>query len=521
MIIGSEGKGIYGRRVIDYLVSIAYPHPNIKWTKEGKCDFIVRSQFYNRDLPWNKYKLPYINWSGERFLISNSNMALDTLHIATIFEENENYIYIPYVNINFDGNSNVRRYKSTGERKFAYCYTRPNKNREDFFTLLCQMAPSQTCYSLGGSHGHSRRVIKDKCEGSWISDGLIKEYSRYDFVIAFENSDNYGYITEKILNAFKSGAIPIYWGCQSITSLFNSKAFINIKDFKTYQECCNHILSLSNEQITLMKNQPVFPNNRVPDIMLIDKYPPVPYYQECANKLKKFLDKYISIEKTRNFITYGTGKFVQSRERICKEASKLFDIVKGYDLQDLDIEFRRKNAKILSNQKGGGFWLWKPYIVKHSLDKINQGDFLVYCDAGCKIIPENKHRLEEWFHMLNKSLYGIISFKLIHKEQQWTKKEVFKHFDFYTETPQLHATVLIIQKKPHSEHIINKWYDTMINNGELFTDIMGKQDNDFKQHRHDQSVLSIIRKLHGSIELEDETYYNKKSPILALRIGKK
>ena len=341
MIIGSEGKGIYGRRVIDYLISLAYPNQKINWAKEGKCDFIVRSQFYERDKPWNEYKLPYINWSGERFLISNSKMAVDTMHIATIYKNSANHMYIPYVNINFDGSPNVRKYKSTGERRFAYCYTRPNKNREDFFTILCQMAPSQSCYSLGGSHGYSRKVIKEKCAGSWISDGLLKEYSRYDFVIAFENSDIQGYITEKILNAFKSGAIPIYWGCQSITSLFNPKAFINIKDFKTYQDCCTYILSLTKEQIEQMKKEPVFKNNHVPDIMLLDQYPPRPYYQECANKLKKFLEKHINIKQQKHFLTYGTGKFVQSRERICEEASSLFDTVTGLELKDLDNNFRR------------------------------------------------------------------------------------------------------------------------------------------------------------------------------------
>ena len=34
----------------------------------------------------------------------------------------------------------------------------------------------------------------------------------YNFVIAFENSDYPGYITEKIIEAFKAGAVPLYWG---------------------------------------------------------------------------------------------------------------------------------------------------------------------------------------------------------------------------------------------------------------------------------------------------------------------
>jgi hypothetical protein len=34
----------------------------------------------------------------------------------------------------------------------------------------------------------------------------------YNFVIAFENTDHPGYITEKIVDAFKAGTVPLYWG---------------------------------------------------------------------------------------------------------------------------------------------------------------------------------------------------------------------------------------------------------------------------------------------------------------------
>ena len=39
--------------------------------------------------------------------------------------------------------------------------------------------------------------------------------------IPMENQKGDGYITEKILNAFTSGAIPIYWGSSNINQFFN------------------------------------------------------------------------------------------------------------------------------------------------------------------------------------------------------------------------------------------------------------------------------------------------------------
>ena len=41
-----------------------------------------------------------------------------------------------------------------------------------------------------------------------------------------ENRRRDGYVTEKILNAFLAGCIPIYYGTTEIFDIFNEKAFI-------------------------------------------------------------------------------------------------------------------------------------------------------------------------------------------------------------------------------------------------------------------------------------------------------
>jgi len=41
-----------------------------------------------------------------------------------------------------------------------------------------------------------------------------------------ENTKSIGYVTEKILYAFMSGAIPIYYGSNDIFNIFNKDAFI-------------------------------------------------------------------------------------------------------------------------------------------------------------------------------------------------------------------------------------------------------------------------------------------------------
>ena len=48
---------------------------------------------------------------------------------------------------------------------------------------------------------------------------LIDEYSKFKFVLTMENGFRKGYVTEKIINAFVAGSIPIYWG---ITNMQNN-----------------------------------------------------------------------------------------------------------------------------------------------------------------------------------------------------------------------------------------------------------------------------------------------------------
>lgn len=50
--------------------------------------------------------------------------------------------------------------------------------------------------------------------------------SDFRFIVAFENQYREGYITEKLINAFLSGAIPVYWGSRKVLEIFNPKAFI-------------------------------------------------------------------------------------------------------------------------------------------------------------------------------------------------------------------------------------------------------------------------------------------------------
>ncbi|GAA8049949.1 glycosyltransferase family 10 [Helicobacter pylori] len=65
--------------------------------------------------------------------------------------------------------------------------------------------------------------------------------SQYKFNLCFENTQGYGYVTEKIIDAYFSHTIPIYWGSPSVAKDFNPKSFVNVHDFKNFDEAIDYV----------------------------------------------------------------------------------------------------------------------------------------------------------------------------------------------------------------------------------------------------------------------------------------
>lgn len=62
----------------------------------------------------------------------------------------------------------------------------------------------------------------------------LKALKDYMFSITIENCKEDYYFTEKLIDCFMTGTIPIYWGCPSIGKFFNSKGIIEIDNINDY-----------------------------------------------------------------------------------------------------------------------------------------------------------------------------------------------------------------------------------------------------------------------------------------------
>jgi len=68
-------------------------------------------------------------------------------------------------------------------------------------------------------------------------EGLID----YQFSITIENSRSKYYFTEKLLDCFAVGTIPIYWGCKNTGDYFDERGILQFEKFDDLIDIFNHI----------------------------------------------------------------------------------------------------------------------------------------------------------------------------------------------------------------------------------------------------------------------------------------
>ena len=96
----------------------------------------------------------------------------------------------------------------------------------------------------------------------------------------------------------------------------------------------------------------------------------------------------------------------------------------------MDLEFRKKYSDVLTQSRGGGYWIWKYHLIQKLLKKMQQNEILIYIDAGCHLNPKGKDRFNQYIEMLKKSDYGMLSFQMHNQiEKWWTVKQIFDHFE--------------------------------------------------------------------------------------------
>lgn len=232
-----------------------------------------------------------------------------------------------------------------------------------------------------------------------------------------------------------------------------------------------------------------------------------------------------------HFISYGDEKYENSKKRIYNEAIETgwFTSVEIFDKIKLSKSFCEDFKYILKYERGGGYWIWKFDIILNKLYQINDGDFLIYLDCGCSINKNGYNRFKEYIKLIKSNQYKIISFQTDHNEYKYTTKQIFDAFNVsqnseITLTKQFVGGILIMQKCVDVINLFNDCINTLRKYPYIITDKYNNaQQTIFIDNRHDQSIMSVARKIHGSIVIPNETeiapdYNINNYPFLATRL---
>lgn len=207
-------------------------------------------------------------------------------------------------------------------------------------------------------------------------------------------------------------------------------------------------------------------------------------------------------------LTFGAGNkrynAAAYRFKAQLENLELFDeiiAITEKNLQEKE-EFWLKHKNFIEKHKRGyGYWLWKPYIIMHQLENMSEGDIIFYADAGCEVDAskvDNFTLMKEYF--LQEDSLPILARKHYgYKEEYYCKMDTFVAMEGdnvdVMKTPQYQATLMAFKNCQQSRDFARKWYD-YCTQYHLLDDTPSNVDNvqKFKEHRHDQSIFSILYK---------------------------
>ena len=199
-----------------------------------------------------------------------------------------------------------------------------------------------------------------------------------------------------------------------------------------------------------------------------------------------------------HLICYANKDYYKNQIRLEQSAHK-FGIDKIYAYTEKDMgttEFYKKNKEILDQKRGGGYWLWKPYFILETLKKIDENDILIYSDSGIEIIAP-LDPLIKICQEKNIVIFGFGDFL----NKAWTKRDCFVLMNCdsekYWEERQYMASFLLFKNTKESRDFTSEWLAYCCNK-KILTDIPNvcglPNFPEFKDHRHDQSVLSLLTK---------------------------
>lgn len=230
-----------------------------------------------------------------------------------------------------------------------------------------------------------------------------------------------------------------------------------------------------------------------------------------------------------HLVTYGTRRF-RHRQAILGWSARLNGEVAGITHWNpeklLSSGFQQRCPDISLQERGGGWWAWKPFVILRQLEMLNEGEWLLYCDIGrtfpLKLIDHPLANLVHWTETKRQPCMPGVNIPQNGAMSCWTKRDAFILTDM--DRPENHcaspiqASFSLWKKCPEAIALAEQWLDWCADR-RLVTDdpnTCGVANlPDFREHRHDQSLLTLLCLRQGiqALDLGDKApCFDEKNP---------
>ena len=209
-------------------------------------------------------------------------------------------------------------------------------------------------------------------------------------------------------------------------------------------------------------------------------------------------------------LSYATKEYLQ-QQRVLVSSARTVGITDcvAWDRPKLErTDFYAQHREVLDRRKGGGLWLWKPYLIHRELQRLAPGDFLVYSDCGYPwrplVIRRSLEPLLQWCETKNGGLLPGVYVPRHGPNRNWTKHECFVAMqcdsEAYWRQPQIQATFSVWQKCALAETFAAEWLRWCLQPAALSDEKLMPDVHEYPQfidHRYDQSILTNLARMHG------------------------
>lgn len=193
----------------------------------------------------------YLNWFGNR-----QNPLEEYSCILGFNKTYSNYVCFPYFVLYT--NLNTYSFHPVKEVPINTVCAIVSNSTGSVRNIFLDSLEKKCKVAYGGSYKNN---IGGKIANDSNDSSLMNFYRQFKFVICMENEQQDYYITEKIINGFRAGIIPIYWGSPNISKYFNPKRFLCLEKIEDADTIINKMLTMTDSEYLEIIHEPIFLKN--------------------------------------------------------------------------------------------------------------------------------------------------------------------------------------------------------------------------------------------------------------------